>query len=286
MRELVVHRVGGPCLVQDAGRPGHAAVGVGSSGAADRASYDLGNRMVGNAAGAACLEVVLGDLEVEATATTWLCVTGAPVPLDVDGRAEPTGAVVRLRPGGRLRIGVPASGLRSYVAVRGGLDVTPVLGSRSRDTLGEVGPGPVRVGDRLPVGAATAGDILVDAVPPQEYDAGPVLRVVRGPRDDWVTDPDALVSRSWTVSAASDRVGVRLEGTPLVHLDPGRQLPSEGALRGAIQLPPDGLPVVFGPDHPVTGGYPVIGVVVADDTDRLAQLRPGETVGFRFVSAQ
>lgn len=284
--ELLVHRVGGPCLVQDAGRPGHAAIGVGSTGAADRASYALGNRMLGNAPGAACLEVVLGGLEVEATAAAWVCVTGAPAPLDVDRRAEPTGAVLRLRPGQRLRLGLPASGLRSYVAVRGGLDARPVLGSRSRDTMAEVGPAPVSAGDRLPIGAAVDGDILVDAVPPQEYDASPVLHVVRGPRDDWVADPDALVSDRWSVSAASDRVGLRLEGTPLSLRDSGRQLPSEGALRGAIQVPPDGLPVVFGPDHPVTGGYPVIGVVVEKDTDRLAQLRPGEAVRFRWANRQ
>jgi allophanate hydrolase subunit 2 len=125
--------------------------------------------------------------------------------------------------------------------------------------------------------------MLVDAVPPQQYDAGPVLRVVRGPRDDWVTDAERLVSQVWRVSTASDRVGIRLEGDSLTPDSARSELPSEGALRGAIQLPPGGEPVVFGPDHPVTGGYPVIGVVVENDTDRLAQLRPGETVGFRWV---
>lgn len=282
MSALVVHAVGGPCLVQDAGRPGHAAIGVGAGGAADRASYDLGNRLLGNPAGAASLEVVLGGLELEADGHAWVCVTGAPVPLHVDGRAEPTGAVLALRPGQRLRLGQPASGLRSWVAVRGGLDVAPVLGSRSRDTLAGLGPAPVTVGDRLPVGGTPAGDMLIDAVPPQRYDARPVLRVVRGPRDDWAADVDRLVTRTWRVGAASDRVGLRLEGEPLAVVPGKGQLPSEGALRGAIQLPPDGRPVVFGPDHPVTGGYPVIGVVVDADTDRLAQLRPGEEVRFAW----
>lgn len=281
--ELLVCRVGGPCLVQDAGRHGHAAIGVGTAGAADRASYDLGNRLLGNAKSAAALEVALGGLEVEATATAWVCLTGAPVPVTVDGREEPTGAVLVLRPGQRLRLGMPMSGLRSYLAVRGGLDVPPVLGSRSRDTLSGIGPSPVEPGTRLPIGAAVAGEMLVDAVPPQRYDARPVLRVVRGPRDDWVTDADRLVSQTWRVSPASDRVGLRLEGEALMPDTTKGQLPSEGALRGAIQLPPGGAPVVFGPDHPVTGGYPVIGVVVANDTDRLAQLRPGETVGFRWI---
>lgn len=284
MTALVVRAVdGGPCLVQDAGRPGHAAIGVGTSGAADRASYELGNRLLGNAEGAAALEVVLGGLELEATGLVWVCVTGAPVTLLVDDRPEPTGALLALRRGQRLRLGAPASGLRSYVAVRGGIDVAGLLGSRSRDTLSGLGPEPLAVGDVVAVGGQVAGAMLVDAVAPMAYDDQPVLRVVRGPRDAWVTDPDALVARVWRVGAASDRVGLRLEGEPLVVVPERGELPSEGALRGAIQVPPDGRPVVFGADHPVTGGYPVVGVVLDADTDRLAQVRPGEELRFRWA---
>lgn len=282
MTELVVRAVGGPALVQDAGRPGQAAIGVGSSGAADRAAYALGNRLLGNDGGAASLEVTLGGLEVEVTSVVWVCVTGAPVTLRVDDRAEPTGAVLALRPGQSLRLGTPTTGLRSYVAVRGGVDLPSLLGSRSRDTLAGLGPAPLTAGDRLPVGDAIRGELLVDAVPPQQYDAQPVLRVVRGPRDDWVADADRLVSQTWRVGAASDRVGLRLEGAPLTLADRG-QLLSEGAMRGAIQVPPNGVPVVFGPDHPVTGGYPVVGVVADADTDRLAQLRPGDELRFRWA---
>lgn len=280
---LRVRRVGGPCLVQDAGRPGHAAIGVGRSGAADRPAYDLGNRLVGNPRGAAALEVTLGGLELVAAGTVWLAVTGAPAPVVVDGRAEPTGAVLALRPGSVLTLGVPPSGLRSYVAVRGGIDVPPVLGSRSRDTLAGLGPAPVAAGDLLPVGRAAAEEIRVDAVPPRADDGHVVLRVVRGPRDDWVRDPSALVATRWTVTPDSDRVGVRLGGGRLELLDPARQLPSEGATRGAVQVPPGGEPVVFGADHPVTGGYPVVAVVVDEDTDRIAQLRPGEPVRFAWA---
>ena len=283
MSALLVRAVGGPVLVQDAGRPGHAAIGVGAAGAADRASYTLGGRLVGNGPGAAALEVVLGGLEVEADGHVTVCVTGAPAPLDVDGRPEPSGAVLTLRPGQRLRLGMPASGLRSYLSVRGGLDVPPLLGSRARDTLAGLGPEPVRAGDVLPVGADAAGEVLVDAVAPRRYDETPVVRVVRGPRDDWAADPDALVTRTWRVGGASDRVGLRLEGDPLGVVPGKGELPSEGALRGAVQLPPGGHPVVFGPDHPVTGGYPVIAVVVDADTDRLAQLRPGEELRFRWA---
>ncbi|MDQ6524346.1 biotin-dependent carboxyltransferase family protein [Nocardioides sp. LHD-245] len=283
MSRLLVRAVGGPCLVQDAGRPGHAAIGVGASGAADRASYALGNRLLGNAVGAAALEVALGGIEVEADGVVWVCVTGAPTPLTLDGRAEPTGAVLALRPGRRLRLDLPPSGLRSYLAVRGGLDAPPLLGSRSRDTLADLGPAPVRAGDIVAVGDQVAARMLVDAVPPASYDDRPVLRVVRGPRDDWVADADRLVEQVWRVGAASDRVGLRLEGEPLTGRSPKGELPSEGALRGAIQVPPGGEPVVFGPDHPVTGGYPVVGVVVDADTDRLAQLRPGEELRFRWA---
>lgn len=283
MTGLVVRRVG-LALVQDDGRPGQAAIGIGRSGAADRSSYALANRLVGNATGAAAIEVTLGGLEVEGVdGTAWLAVTGAPAPLLLDGRPEPTGAVLALRPGSRLALGLPANGLRSYLAVRGGVDAPPVLGSRSRDTLAGLGPAPLGVGDALPVGDGAADELRVDAVPARQYGDRPVLRVVRGPRDDWLRDPSALVTTTWTVAPDSDRVGVRLAGGRLDLVDPGRQLPSEGAIRGAIQVPSGGEPVVFGPDHPVTGGYPVVGVVVDDDTDRLAQLRPGEQVGFAWA---
>lgn len=281
---LRVHRTGGPCLVEDEGRRGLAAIGVGRSGAADRSSYALANRLVGNAAGAAALEVTLGGLEVEAVdGTVWLAVTGAPAPVTLGPRAEPTGAVLALRPGLRLTLGIPVRGLRCYVGVRGGIDVAPVLGSRSRDTLAGLGPAPVVAGDLLPVGDEVADEMRVDAVPAQEYDDRPVLRVVRGPRDDWVREPDLLVTTTWTLAPDSDRVGVRLAGGRLDAIDDSRHLPSEAAVRGAIQVPPGGAPVVFGPDHPVTGGYPVVAVVVDADTDRLAQLRPGEQVRFDWV---
>lgn len=288
---LVVRALGGPCLVQDAGRPGLATMGVGRGGAADRASYALANRLLGNRPGAAALEVVLGGLEVEATAPCWVTVTGAPVPLAVTAvgsvggggervRAEPTGAVLALRAGDRLHLGVPPDGLRSYLAVRGGLRVDAVLGSAAHDTLAGLGRAPVALGDRLEVGTETDGDIEVEAVPPASFAAPPVLRVAVGPRADRIADPELLVSTAWRTASDSDRIGTRLDGARLEHREGAGELPSEGALRGAIQVPPDGQPVVFGADHPVTGGYPVVGVVLDADCDRLAQLRPGDPVRF------
>ena len=156
---------------------------------------------------------------------------------------------------------------------------TPVLGSRSYDVMSAIGPLPLQAGDVLPIGGHT------DDFP--ELDQAPVaaiardvleLRVVPGPRDDWFIDPDILVRTNWQVTNRSDRVGMRLVGMPLEYRWPDRQLPSEGATRGAIQVPPNGFPVILGPDHPVTGGYPVIGVVVDDDIDKVAQARAGQTV--------
>jgi biotin-dependent carboxylase-like uncharacterized protein len=169
--------------------------------------------------------------------------------------------------------------LRSYLAVRGGVDAEPVLGSRSHDVMSAIGPRPLRPGDVLPVGEPATDFPELDQAPVAPITADSLdLLVVPGPRDDWFADADALVRTDWVASERSDRVGTRLTGTPLTPRFPDRQLPSEGATRGAIQVPPNGLPVVLGADHPVTGGYPVIGVVLDRDVDRMAQVRPGQHV--------
>jgi biotin-dependent carboxylase-like uncharacterized protein len=169
--------------------------------------------------------------------------------------------------------------MRSYLAVRGGIDVSPVLGSRSFDVMSAIGPRPLQPGDLLPVGVHPADYPELDQAPVAAIEGRLLdLRVVPGPRDDWFADPDALVHNIWVATDRSDRVGMRLTGTPMRYRDPDRQLPSEGATRGAIQVPPNGLPVILGPDHPVTGGYPVAGVIVDADIDKVAQIRPGQAV--------
>ncbi len=160
-----------------------------------------------------------------------------------------------------------------------------MLGSRSRDVLAGLGPEPLGEGDALAVGGATGPVPDVDAVaPPVRAAGGVVLRAVRGPRDGWVRDVDLLTSAWWTVTERSNRVGARLEGPALAPAG-DEQLPSEGAWRGAVQVPPGGEPVLFLADHPVTGGYPVVAVVVDEDVDRAAQLRPGDQVRLRWVGA-
>ncbi|MGW6129574.1 5-oxoprolinase subunit C family protein [Cellulomonas sp. NPDC055163] len=272
-------------LVEDAGRPGLAAVGVGRSGAADPAALRLGNRLVGNHPGAAALEVVLGGLELHALQTTVVALTGAQGPAWVDDAPAGYGAAVRLPAGSRLRLGTAERGLRTYVAVRGGVDVPPVLGSRSADRLSGLGPAPLAAGDLLPVGRDTRGFPEPDAVPPGPAGSGrAVLPVLPGPRRDWFAADalEVLTRGDFRVTPSSDRVALRLSGPVLLRADRG-ELPSEGLVVGAVQVPPDGQPVVFGPDHPVTGGYPVLAVVCSSGLSVAAQLRPGDTVGFALT---
>lgn len=269
--------------VQDLGRPGQAAIGVGRSGAADRRSFTLANRLVGNPEHAAGIEVTLGGLAVRADSHSTVAVTGAPCPLTVDGTPQPVNAVLHLSPGAELRFGQPAAGLRSYLAVRGGLDVPRELGSASTDMMSGLGPPRLTPGTMLRVGGAATGLPTVDVAPVAGPSADAVtLRVLLGPRDDWFV-PDAVESlwrNGFRVSSDSDRVGIRLTGEPLVRRRTD-ELPSEGMVPGALQVPPSGLPTLFLADHPVTGGYPVIGVVVTADVDLAAQLRPGQVVRFR-----
>jgi biotin-dependent carboxylase-like uncharacterized protein len=282
---LTVLSPGPRATVQDAGRPGFAAVGVPTSGAADRRAHDLANRLVGNAPGAATVEATAGGLRVRAERAVLVAVTGAEVPVSVDGRPVAPNAPLLLPAGAVLALGVPARGLRSYLAVRGGIGVRPVLGSRSTDALSGLGPAPLAAGDRLPVGDLAAGEPFVDVAPVAPLPDRPVLRVLPGPRRDWLADAawTALTGAVWTVTADSDRVGLRLSGPRLERAREG-ELPSEGLVPGAVQVPPDGAPVLFLADHPVTGGYPVLAVVVTADLPLGAQLRPGDLLRFRATA--
>ncbi|WP_222195894.1 biotin-dependent carboxyltransferase family protein [Modestobacter italicus] len=274
---LTVLATGPLTTVQDLGRPGQAALGIGRSGVCDRASAALANRLLGNPADAAVLEVTFGGLAVRAEADLLVVTTGARCP------GAPHAAPVVLRRGQELRLGTPVSGLRTYLAVRGGITVEPVLGSRATDVLAGLGPPVVAAGDVLPVGAPVAPAPGVDLAPVPEPAPGELtVSVLPGPRADWFGDAGwaGLTGQAWSVTSESNRVGLRLDGTPLERLRTG-ELPSEGMVRGALQVPPSGLPVLFLADHPVTGGYPVIGYVTDADVDRCAQLRPGQSLRLR-----
>jgi biotin-dependent carboxylase-like uncharacterized protein len=166
--------------------------------------------------------------------------------------------------------------------VRGGVDVPAVLGSRSTDTLSGLGPPPLAAGNRLPLGRLAGEEPVVDVAAVRPPSADPVLRVLPGPRRDWLSPSawTALTTRLWTVTADSNRVGLRLSG-PRLERARDDELPSEGLVPGAVQVPPDGAPVLFLADHPVTGGYPVLAVVRTADLPAVAQLRPGDRLRFR-----
>jgi biotin-dependent carboxylase-like uncharacterized protein len=269
----------GPLVtVQDRGRPGLAHLGVPRAGALDAPAADLANRIVGNEPDAAVLEVLLGGLSLHTDAGCWVAVTGAPGPVSVAGQARGHARAEWVPAGARLVLGRPVTGLRSYVAVAGGIAVVPVLGSRSTDTLAWVGPPRVDVGAVLPVGRPSGEPRPLDT--PRTPRVGS-LRISPGPRADWFADDalDVLCGSPYVVEADSNRVGLRLDGPMLERRENG-ELASEGMVLGAVQVPPSGRPVVFLADHPSTGGYPVIGVVDPDDLWQCAQLRPGESVRF------
>ncbi len=278
---LEVLEVGALVTVQDAGRPGLAHLGVPRAGWLDPPAARLANRLVGNRDDRAVLEVTVGGLTLRSDAGCWVAVTGASCEVTVDGRPVGHGRPERLPAGAVLRLGPARGGVRSYLAVAGGVDVEPVLGSRSTDTLAWVGPSRVEGGTWLPVGEPAGSPRPADV--PAAVRPGP-LRLHAGPRADWLEADalDVLCGSGYSVAADSDRVGLRLDG-PALRRTRGGELPSEGLVLGAVQVPPDGRPVVFLADHPTTGGYPVVAVVETDDLARCAQLRPGDPVSFRRV---
>lgn len=278
-------------LVEDLGRPGLGAMGVGRSGAADEAGFRLANRLVANHEGAAAVEFVLGGLAVRFRRTATVALTGAPADVRVGERGAAFNAPFSVRAGEVLRVGRPARGLRGYLAVRGGIGVPPVLGSRSWDSLARIGPPPLRAGDLLPLGDDHDGEPSVDVAPVAAQPGEATLRVLPGPRADRFEPSalDTLFGTAYEVTAESDRVGLRLDGAPLRAAGANGaagaiELPPEGMVTGALQVPPSGRPVLFLADHPVTGGYPVVGVVLSADLPLAAQLRPGDEVRFRPTS--
>lgn len=267
-------------LIQDLGRPGLSSMGVTRSGAFDRRALIQGNTVLGNPEGAAGVEILGGTFALLSSGNHLVSLTGAPAAATIDGEPVNHGRVLSIHSGQVLRLGQPITGIRTYVTVAGGFAVDEVLGSSSTDTLSGLGPAALGNGERLAIGPdrGHASDIDIPAL----LAAGDVtVRVTLGPRDDWFGPEavNALLSTGWTVNAASNRIGLRLDG-PAIERTQTEELPSEPCIRGSIQIAADGQPIVFGPDHPVTGGYPVIAVVHDADTDALAQARPGQAIRF------
>lgn len=291
---LIVERPGARTLLQDGGRDGVAALGVSVSGALDVPAMRLANRLVGNPGDTAVLEILFGRFRAVARGSVVVAATGAPVPISVThaddrGRTEITDCrPIALHDGDLLTLGGPISGARTTLAVRGGFDVAPVLGSLSRDTLAGLGPVPIARGDVLAVRSAdaTKSEPVAETVGWQEFPRDEVMVPIDlGPRDDWfdAASIERLLGAPWTVTTSADRVGIRLAGAhPLARID-AVELPSEGVVTGSIQVPPDGQPIIFLADHPLTGGYPVIGVVRRDGLATLAQVTPGMTIRFALA---
>ncbi|MEV1044339.1 biotin-dependent carboxyltransferase family protein [Streptomyces sp. NPDC049916] len=285
---LHVVRPGALTTVQDAGRPGRAHLGVGRSGVLDGPAARLANRLLGNAPGAAVLEATATGCAVRPDAPVVAVVGGAGCRVTVDGRPVAWGAPVRVPAGAVLDVGPAVTGLRSCLAFAGGLEPEAVLGSRSADLLSGLGPAPLREGDVLPLGTpAPGGPPPIGPVPWPGAPAELVLPVHLGPRKAWFTEASlrTLLTADYRVSSRSNRVGLRTDGPALERSRTGAEaeLPSEGMVLGAIQVPPDGRPVVFLNDHPTTGGYPVVGVVAEAALAAAGQAVPGTRL--RFVRA-
>lgn len=281
-------------LLQDLGRPGQAGQGVSASGAMDRRSLKAANRLVGNPEDEACMEAVLGGFELISHGDVVVAVTGAQGPLQrigPDGRSHSLDrhTPLALSRGDRLRLGAPSAGIRSYVSVRGGVAIPAVLGSRSYDSLADVGPAPLKAGDRLRIRplrqAAVVGHPEAAWTSfPRPGDDVPI-DLCLGPRADWFTQEalTTLVSQPWTVTPHSNRVGLRLQGDTALSRAVTAELPSEGTPLGALQVPANGQPVLFLADHPLTGGYPVIACVAPWHLDLAGQLPVGVRLRFRVV---
>lgn len=278
---IEVVRSGALTTVQDLGRPGHAHLGVPRCGALDEPAHRLANRLVGNPDGAASLETTVTGCAVRVLRAVTLAVTGAPSPVRVDGRPAAWGAPVHVPAGAVVDVASVTHGVRAYLAFSGGLAVEPVLGSRSTDLLSGLGPAPLTAGARLPLGRQAGRPAGIDAAPCPAPPRELLLPLVLGPRDDWFT-PAAirtLTSGAYRVAPAGNRIGLRTEGPTLERRRAG-ELPSEGMVLGAVQVPPDGRPVVFLADHPTTGGYPVVGVVPEEALAAAAQAAAGTPVRF------
>ncbi|HWU46824.1 MAG TPA: urea amidolyase family protein [Humibacter sp.] len=292
---IEVRAVGAQTLLEDLGRPGRASLGVSPSGALDRASLREANRLVGNASDTAGLEVVDGGLRVISRGENVLAVTGAVPALTVTSEAgrsrrQSGYQAFALSDGDELVLGVPSRGIRSYVAIRGGFAIEPVLGSLSTDVLSGLGPPPITPGAVLPVRPIHTGmdAISLNSSAPDELPGieTVTLDLVLGPRTDWFTAEavSALGQQVWTVTPQSNRVGLRLRGDVSLNRTITDELPSEGTVAGALQVPPDGQPVLFLADHPLTGGYPVIGAVAGYQLNLVGQIPVGGTIRFNPIS--
>ena len=275
--------------VQDLGRTGQLRYGIPPSGPVDRFAFVLANRLVGNPDGAAALECTLVGPRLEVKAPCAVAVTGADMPLSVNGVEAERWATLALKAGDVVKLGPARSGVRGYIAVAGGLDVPRVMGSRAtylRGRLGGVEGRALRKDDRLrafPAARPRARRVEPRAIP--DYGGEPTLRVVLGPQADRFTKEGigALLGSSYEMLPQSDRMGARLRGPRVAHTR-GHDIISDGIAPGSIQVPGDGQPIVLLVDRQSTGGYTKVATVCSFDIGRIGQVKPGQPVRFRAVT--
>jgi antagonist of KipI len=279
--------------VQDLGRPGYADAGVSASGAADPIALRVGNRLVGNAPAAAALEMTLTGGTFRFDADAVVALTGADAGAQASHRRLAPWRAHVIAAGDTLACGPMVNGARAYLCVRGGIDVPPVLGSRSTHLVTKLGGLSGRAlvaGDRLSFQLQPTADPFPRSVDPDAvagYRRGEAFRVVDGPQADWFAgDVRArFLDAEWQVSEAADRMGLRLTGPPVAQQET-RELVSEGVCLGAIQVPAGGAPIVLFVEHQTTGGYPKIANVIAADVARLGRLRPRDPLRFERTTVK
>jgi biotin-dependent carboxylase-like uncharacterized protein len=285
MKTITFNNTVGFLTLQDQGRIGYANIAVPTSGAFDQKSHQLANRLIGNFPNACAIESLRGSFEFGTDSELVISATGAPASVQVDGREHemfrsifvPAGSVVSVSPG--------SLGMRTYLAIRGGIVGNQIMGSSSYDELSQIGTPPIKPGDKFSVENQVAGSITGDYTPGSVITGLNTVELETMPAPRWsgFSNSDILFTSEYQVTSSVNRVGLRLSGPALVWNSESR-LASEGVVTGAIQIPVDGMPLIFGPDHPTTGGYPVVAVVSRNSLDLLAQTAPGTVV--RFKSAR
>jgi 5-oxoprolinase (ATP-hydrolysing) subunit C len=288
---LRVHDCGPGTSIQDAGRFGWLRYGIASSGAADPLALAAANVLVGNAPAAAAIELTYLGATIEARdGAARLALAGAPMPLRIDGRDIPDHTSFVLQPRQRLRIGTARAGLYAVLAIEGGIDVAPVLGSRSlhrRAAIGGLAGRPVGANYEIPLVQAEPSERADLALPPLPIAELLPLRVVLGPQQEFATARGiaTFLEQPFQVTSEVDRMACRLSG-PRIELAGGFNIVSDGIIAGAVQVPGSGHPIVMLADRQTTGGYPKIATVISADLRLLAHRRPGDDVRFAFVTIE
>jgi antagonist of KipI len=287
---VLVQDAGPLTTVQDLGRMGQLRVGLPRSGPMDRDAFVIANRLVGNDDDSAGLECTLMGPRLEFADARWVAVTGADVPVTLDGAAQPAWTAFPVSAGGVLKIGAARSGVRSYLAISGGIDTPPVLGSRStylRGALGGIDGRALRKGDPLPlgrsIGAPAARRVRAERIP--TYGDEPSIDAILGPQDDRFSAAGiaALFDEPYEMLPQSDRMGARFKGARIEHTR-GHDIISDGIALGAIQVIGEGQPIVLLVDRQTAGGYTKIGTVCSYEIGRVGQLKPGQRLRFRQVT--